>query len=279
MFEKFPKPVNNFLGWMASCKYNNNDNFLRCANAFSFSLLCGLQAVAIKINNQVPDDSKKFMIPQELIEGVIKISVFLLMASGFGVIGKGLVKSGLILPKELIKKYDLSSVKKAGDFAKIVLNEVPKKTEDARNFASFCEKTATQFGHPNAESLRKETGELLKTFHSGMGTATNILGMIVGLSIVAPPIRNWVAKEFQHKMKENELLKKELTKNPAASSFNILENSSNVLHPLVATFKTPQDPLLNTNLVPRPLLNTGTVQKESIQLKTPMQRPFQMFNI
>lgn len=279
MFDKFPKPVNNFLGWMASCKYNNNDNFLRCANAFSFSLLCGLQAVAIKINNQVPDDSKKFMIPQELIEGAIKISVFLLMASGFGVIGKSLVKSGLILPKELIKKYDLSSVKKAGDFAKTVLNEVPKKPEDARTFAKFCEDTATQFNHPNAESLRKETGELLKTFHSGMGTATNILGMIVGLSIVAPPIRNWVAKEFQHKMKENELLKKELTKNPASSSLDILENSSNVVHPLVATFKTPQDPLLNTNLVPRPLLNTGTVQKESIQLKKPMQRPFQMFNI
>lgn len=275
MFNKFPKPINNFLGWMASCKYINNDNFLRCANAFSFSLLCGLQAVAIKVNKEIPEDSKKFMIPQELIEGAIKISVFLILASGFGAIGKKLVSSGILMPHELLKKYKIETTKLAGDFAKTVLNEIPKDSVKAETFAKFCEKTASKFNKPNAEALRKETGDVLKTFHSGMGTATNILGMIVGLSIVAPPIRNLVAKAFQLKMKK--LDKAEVTKNPA--SLNLLESSNGALHPLVASFKTTPDLLSKTNIVPRPLLNTGTVQKEPIRIKTPMLRPFQMFNI
>lgn len=276
MFEEIKKPVKNFLGWMASSKYINNDNFLRCTGAFSFSLLCGLQAVAIKVNNQVPEDSKKFMIPQELIEGVMKISVFMVMASGFGVIGKKLVESGMILPKSLIDEYSLTSTQKAGDFVKAVLNLAPKN-EDPVKFEKFCGNIAKSVGTPDIQFLRGKAGESLKHFYGGMGTATNILGMIVGLSIVAPPVRNAVAQIFQREMKKQDQVKKSLTGTPA--SFNVLESSNNSLHPFVSTFKTPSDLLSKTNLVPRPLLNTGTVQKDPVTVKTPMPRPFQMFNM
>ncbi|MEI7473385.1 MAG: hypothetical protein WCK67_01285 [bacterium] len=293
------------LQTMTSFKYKDNENFLRIANAFNFSLLCGLQAVAIKINKEVPEDSKKFMIPQELIEGGIKICVFMGAALGFGFIGKGLVKSGLIIPHEVnefITKYEnkiagnnkIVTNKDIGNFIKTLLcEELPKEPKKVKDLTDIVNTTASRFGvaiNPDksivetAEALRSKINTLdtnlcktVKNFHGAMGNLTNIAGMIVGLSILTPPLRNFVAKGFKEHMKKGELKKEEIiSQNASKTSLNILENAVDTPHPLVASFKAVE-PLPKSNLTPPPLSNKAIIKPPVINI--PNQSVFQTFKI
>jgi hypothetical protein len=151
-------------------KCHNNDNYIRMTAAFNFGLLCAAQSVLLSINPEIPEKVKKFLVPSEIIEGIIKISVFLFVATGFSKIGKNiLVGKGIFLPEGICPKG--TPVKEA---AIIVKNILANK------------------GHHRYKEL--------KAFQDGMGNITNIVGSIVGLSIAVPPIRNKIATAWKDKM-------------------------------------------------------------------------------
>lgn len=162
--------IKNFVIPVAGYKYHKNDNYVRFTSAFNFGLLCAVQVVALKVNSAIPDDVKGFLIPREITEGVMKVTTFLAIATGFAKAGRLLVKKGVILPKGIVPK-DMSIKKAAAEVGKISGNK----------------------DHPCHKKL--------KEFEEGMANITNILGSIVGLSVVVPCVRNKIAAHFYNESK------------------------------------------------------------------------------
>lgn len=242
--------MTTFFNKLASTKFLHNDNYLRLTGAFSFGMFSGLQALSISKNKNVPDDTKKFMVAQELTESLMKIAVFLVCAKGFGFIGESLVKSGRVLPKEIIEKYSLNTVKEAGKFAKGVLENLPKSTKETVNVIN--------------KTVNFEDAKILKNFHDGLATVTNIVGMITGLSIIVPPCRNFIASQFKTKSTHAE-------KPAPATRLNITENSAPKINSLLQEYNRPQ-------LKP-PAINPSNLAKPNTLNKQPAFGTFAKFNI
>lgn len=172
-FEK----IKNFVMPIAGYKYAKNDNYVRFTSAFNFGLLCGVQVLALNVNSSIPDDVKKFLIPREITEGVMKVATFLAIATGFSKIGRSLVKNGLFLPKG------------------ITIPEGKKAKEIVKNILANKD-------HPCHQKL--------KEFEEGMANITNILGSVLGLSVVVPLVRNKIAAHFYNESKSKKPEKQSL---------------------------------------------------------------------
>lgn len=165
----------------ADYKLRKQEAYSRMAGAFNFGLLCAVQAEYMHKNKDIPDNSKKFLVTSEIIEGLMKIGIFMGFASGFGFIGEKLVDNGFITSDKFIPKED-KAINKAinkvlsRDEVKANIKKITKhKSIYIEEFANFCK------------------------FKKGMNMVSNIAGMIVGLSVLVPIIRNTLAKKFKEK--------------------------------------------------------------------------------
>lgn len=155
---------------LANEKITNQAAYSRSTGAFNFGLLCATQSVYMMANKNIPDNSKKFLVSSEIFEGIMKISMFLLVANMFGKAGVSLVNKGVIVPKCVSEKLPNLTMKKAANIIKTI--EKDKTSKDFKELTSF---------------------------KKGMEVLSNVAGMIVGLSVVVPFARNNMAKSFREK--------------------------------------------------------------------------------
>lgn len=210
-------PVVNF-------KYTNNIKFTQYSSALTFGLFCGAQALALTVNDKIPKDTKKFLIPREITEGVLKIGIFLFITHLFKVGGYKLVDKGLFVPKWL-KNYD---AKLTADKAKTIIKDI-KENKYIVDIKNNILKPAA--GHvQNEDNINAKSA--LNTFRESIGMITNLMGMTVGLSLVVPPIRNKVASMFKM---HSSTQKNDITKTPVNNTVNVNPLGKKVYNPVDKT--------------------------------------------
>ena len=152
----------------------NRANFLKNIAVAGWALSSLAQTVALIFNNKIPSKEKKFLIPQEIIDGITNITLFWFITSKATNLGKKLVLTKKILPKSI---------------SEIMNNfKQPKGSLDEMKKAFISH--AKQFG--TAANVKTADNAI-----EGMGVLTGIIGAILSNNICTPLIRNKFAANIQ----------------------------------------------------------------------------------
>lgn len=157
--------------------------FLMVTAIVGWAASAAAQVGALVINEKIPDKEKKFLIPQEIMDAAINISLFALLTSKLGKIGSNFVKKGIIVPKNLA-------------------NDLKNITGKAR--------TATIESYLQKNPM--EIDKFNKTVKS-VSTGFSLIGSIIGGNIATPYARNYIASIYQNTRlnKENPAIDKKHT--------------------------------------------------------------------
>ena len=160
-------------------------NFLKNTAVIGWALSSLAQTCAIFFNDKIPSKEKRFLIPQEIFDGIINATLFWFITSKAANFGKLLVLKKRVLPKSLssfMENYKPSGV-------------TIDKIKD--NFLKHLKKAGG-----NAENIKTAQNAI-----EGMGVATGIVGAIISNNIVTPLLRNTLAGKWQkrdlEKIKDN----------------------------------------------------------------------------
>ena len=93
----------NIIKAAESC-YKAPANFWQTAAITTISVYHLAQIAIVGMNKNTPKKEKAFLIPQEIIDGIINLITFVVFAASFKKIGRNLVKKGIIIPKERNKE-------------------------------------------------------------------------------------------------------------------------------------------------------------------------------
>lgn len=190
VYDKFSKNVGSFLlvsgivGWMLSCVN---------------------QTVAILINDKIPTKQKKFMIPQEIADGIINTLLFAAFTRSFTKVGERLVQSGRLATKDLRNIYK-TKMHNGKSLESLIKNEMehPTKGKNAFNLSElpvFNDKTVAGF--------KKEDNNKYFNFATGVSFVFSTVGSIISCDFVTPFVRNKIAS---HRQKQYILAQEKLDK-------------------------------------------------------------------
>lgn len=150
------------------------------------------QVTAVVINNKIPKDQKKFLIPQELADAGVNIASFFLITQWFTKHGENMVKSGkLITPaiKKGLEKFEVES-------------KIGTKGFDITDLDQIKE-TSSKFN--------KEFQTDYYKFADGVSFISSTLGSIISCNIITPILRNKIAANRQKASIEQDKIKNDLT--------------------------------------------------------------------
>jgi hypothetical protein len=85
--------------------------FLRYTTAVIYAISTVAQAVGLKLNKDIPDNEKKFLMIQECVNGALELATFMTIATGFENLGKKLAEKGAIIGAEAAKKNPVAFTK------------------------------------------------------------------------------------------------------------------------------------------------------------------------
>ena len=99
----------NPLKWIYNHFKDDTSHMLIVTGAIGYVLSALAQIGAIVVNDKISSDKKTFLMPQELIDGIINVVMFLLITIGVKKSISKLVSTGKLLPKsvkeDLLKNY------------------------------------------------------------------------------------------------------------------------------------------------------------------------------
>lgn len=160
----------------------NPGKFVVVATALGMASASIAQSLAIASNKKIPNEQKKFLIPQELIDGVVNIATSVLIIGAIGKYAGKLVETG---------KWSTSGIR----------NLVAQLPESAKvkmgDFDTNLKNTFKQHANP---ALKKEFYSAYYLFKGGMEIIATTIGSIIACNIVTPIIRNNIAAEVQKGM-------------------------------------------------------------------------------
>ncbi len=159
-------------------------SLLKTTMTAGWGLSCLGQVGAIALNDKVPGKEKKFLIPQEILDGIINVSLFWLCTSKAENFGKLATLSGRMLTKGL-SKLDKSIFKFAD---KLNLNS------SGAEFKSTLENITKQIGKVDPKQAKEFT-----KFYNASGVVAGLTGSVLSCSIFTPFVRNKLAAIFQKK--------------------------------------------------------------------------------
>jgi len=151
-------------------------NFLKNIAVVGWVLSSLAQTCAIFFNDKLPSKEKRFLIPQEIFDGLINCTLFWFITSKATNLGKLLVLKKHVLPKTISKAME-TFVPKGKDIAKL-----------KESFLAHLNKK----GNPSQIKVAKDAIE-------GLGVFSGIVGAIIATNIVTPILRNKLASNWQKK--------------------------------------------------------------------------------
>jgi len=163
----------------------NRTDFLKNVNTAGWVLSCLAQVFAIAINDKIPKKEKKFLVPQEILDGIINVTLFWVCTSKATDYGKNLVVKGKILPQ---------SFKSLLEAKKLNVHEISEKFINGLGLTS------------------KETSKLIKDFtntREGVGIVASLVGSIAAANIITPIVRNKLASLYQKRQIRKENISKD----------------------------------------------------------------------
>ena len=170
-------------------------NFLKNTAVVAWALSSLAQTCAILFNDKMPSKEKRFLIPQEIFDGLINATLFWFITSKAANFGKNLVLKKHVLPKSLVNLMD--GYKPSG--------ATIDKMKDS--FIGHLKKVGTPADVKTAQNVIE-----------GMGVAVGLVGAIISNNIVTPLLRNKLAGMWQQKS-----LKKEVENAPLNPHFGNID--------------------------------------------------------
>lgn len=191
---------------------NNPGKLLVHTGSIGWILSSLAQISAISFNNKLSRKDKDFLIPQEITDGVVNVSLFYTLTAGCKKFSDILFESGkLIVPgtKEEITK----ALKK---------NNINLKT-------------LNEFNVPISQLIKdKEVLKKFKSTKNGAAVVASIIGSVISSNVLTPIIRNKVGAFVQKKLsekrtniKKTEVKTINLDKNVKQEELNTFNKSKN----------------------------------------------------
>lgn len=158
---------------------HNPGQAVMVATALSMASSSVAQSIAIACNKKISDHQKKFLIPQELLDGIINVAASILIIGTMGKCATRLVETG---------KWSTDSIRAL--IAKLPKSVQVKMGDSGTNLADiFCDHAAPE--------VKKEFYTVYDNFKFGAQIIATTIGSVLALSVAAPFIRNYAAAEYQ----------------------------------------------------------------------------------
>lgn len=191
---KTPYELINKISTVLYHKYKKDPaEMLIHTGTIGWTLSAAAQIGAVLINDEIPKDQKRFLIPQEIFDAGINIVTFYAFTNSCNVITKKLIKSGKLASKpirEFIKtKVNPELVGKFDTDLEKIIEKVPTSSEISGKYKSFSD---------------------------GVTMAVNLAASVVAGNILTPILRNQIGAKVQKKLierkeaKMDEVQKKQL---------------------------------------------------------------------
>lgn len=181
-----------------------------------FALACAsasiAQALAVTFNKKIPNEQKKFLVPQELTDGTINVLATLFITGAMGKYAIKCAQTGKISTPKIRKMLEQlpESVKFTMGAPETNLNDI------------VTENTNSQF--------RKEFYKAYYDFKAGVSILSTTIGGFLSGSLVAPIVRNEVASYHQKQLSAKQEIQKPAqsysnnkTYNPYAANRGLLK--------------------------------------------------------
>lgn len=211
------------------------------ATGWFFSALAQIGMIAS--NDNIEKKEKRFLIPQEITDGVINVTLYYTVCQGIKHVGEFIVENGKILTSEIanfMKKlepnvgenYVLNINKISNAFRSVGLvnsnsknniTDIVKGTIEYlrnentiaissfnREFPKIAEQIKNNFSSNVGQSIDtlKTILQNFKKFKNGIGVLTAISASVLACNIITPVFRNISANYFQSKLTKNKTLDK-----------------------------------------------------------------------
>ncbi len=129
------------------------------------------QIAAVAFNDKIPSEQKKFLVPQEIADGIVNIATFYLVTNSLKNIAGKLVSTG---------KWSTHAIRK-------FVEKNPKLKIKMGSLETNLSKTFKE---------NKEFHDSYDTFKGGMEMMASTIGSVASCNLVTPLIRNsWGAKQ------------------------------------------------------------------------------------
>ena len=194
------KGLNNFCQNILNkfCQQGISDraNFLKNIAVIGWILSSLAQTCAVIFNDKIPSKEKRFLVPQEIFDGLANATLFWFITSKATDFGKKLILKKIVLPKSLVNVMNDFTTK---------AKDIPKLKE---KFLAHIKKYGT-----------KENLKTAEMSIEGMGVLSGITGAIFANNIITPIVRNKLAGICQKK--EMDRVKENAPLNPYYGNVNI----------------------------------------------------------
>ena len=177
--------VTGIIGWVASC-FN--------------------QTVAIVVNKKIPNKDKKFLIPQEVADGLVNTILFALFTRSFTKFGEKLVHSGRMATKELANYYKTTKID-----GKTIDSLIGTKVDVLKKNGKIVKKDFN-IAEAMAKIDPKEESDFSKKywpFATGVSFAFSTIGAVFSCDLVTPLVRNKIASIRQKSSLQKEQLEQQ----------------------------------------------------------------------
>lgn len=163
----------------------DSSNMLIVTSTFGWILSSAAQIGAVKINDKIPSDQKKFLIPQEIFDAVVNIGTFFLFTRGCDKGIKKLLSTGRLTSKPVRTFLEKNMPKeKIGKYATDITTILPNSPEIEKDY---------------------------KSFRTGVTVGVNLIAGVIASNIITPILRNKIAagrqkQSIADKMNQNTML-------------------------------------------------------------------------
>ena len=161
-------------------KYSENPGKLMVfAGTMGWALSCLSQLGAVVFNEKLTAKDKKFLIPQEIADGVLNVGLFFVITQGLYAKVDKMVNSGKIMFAEIKKPLEKELAKR-----KMSLSQALAENND-------------KISNILTDKVAKDNFVKLK---GGTALAAALAGSVVSCNIITPLVRNFIASKWQQKL-------------------------------------------------------------------------------
>ena len=173
----FGKIFDKIKVWMYKEYGNNPAKLLVHTGSIGWILSSLAQVTAIGVNDKYSKEDKQFLIPQEIADGAVNVTLFYTLTAGCKQIAEKLFESG-----------------------KVIVPNTKKALQDGLKKHNIDMKTLQEYNIPVSKIMTDE--QALKSFKnakSGAAIIASLIGSVISSNIVTPIVRNYIASNFQKK--------------------------------------------------------------------------------
>lgn len=149
------------------------------AGTLGWTLSCIAQVGAIVFNEKLSSKDKKFLIPQEITDGVVNVGLFFAITKGLHSYTDKMIESGKIMFSEIKKP---------------LTKELERRNI---NLSQALKENDGKISNILTDKIAKENFIKLK---GGTALSAALLGSIISCNIITPIIRNSIGAKFQKRL-------------------------------------------------------------------------------